>query len=106
MSKTPTRLELHKLVYISNGKIGELLSIDDLNEDERLLLANDIFMNIHIDKRKNDPYEICSRIFSEWGVMCPHRKIRDSKNKFLCQVCGSMIFNRYKNALKKKDIGE
>jgi hypothetical protein len=102
-SRLPTRLELHRLKLAKNNFVGELLSIDDLDEAENKIISEDFFKRIHVKNEDDDNYSIYGQVLSSWGVICPHPKERitvDEKREngvhlyFNCRCCGALVVNR------------
>lgn len=82
-------------MYNKRGCTGTLLKVSELSEEEKDILNREIAMDARVealdfcnemDERVYD--EVQARVFSEWGVMCPHGIIIDMR----CQGCGALVF--------------
>jgi hypothetical protein len=102
-SKTPTRLELHRLKFQQSKGKEQLLLWDELTDAELGLISRDFFSRSLFTKRQLDPYSAYADVLSSWGVMCPHppdrRQTVEMKRDtfigrfFVCGCCGSRIMD-------------
>lgn len=102
--KTPTRLDVHRLLYHWLGRKTSLLQFDSLDEEEKKTISNAVFTNMYLN-RDADKYAVYAETLSDWGVMCPHpqhmRVYPDgssshfhdfSQRWFSCRVCNCTVF--------------
>lgn len=104
LRRTPTRLELHRLKYHWTGKKSALLTYVQLDPEEQRQISEAVFNSVYLDK--SDPYAAYARVFSEWGVACPHPQhkryysgatssivaLRDHR-WYWCDCCGCSCMN-------------
>ncbi len=106
-----TRLEAHRQRWESEGRLGNLLRLEELDRDE-VAIVNRSFL----DRCKSQGYQGVDGIYSayahtlhEWGVMCPHPqhlRLYDGWHRtdvplpsvespwFDCGLCGAAVINR------------
>lgn len=106
-----TRLEAHRRRWESEGRLGNLLRLEDLDRDE-VALVNRTFL----DRCRSGGLDGVDGIYAayalalhEWGVMCPHpqhQRLYDGWHRtdvplqfsdsgwYDCGLCGSAVINR------------
>lgn len=102
-SKTPTRLELHRLKFRQAEGKQAMLLWDELTDAELSLISRDFFSRSFLVQRQSDPYSVYSDVLSSWGVMCPHptekRTVVQMKKDVyigrfsICGCCGSRVMD-------------
>lgn len=98
----PTRLERHRLKFINNNRIGELLRLCDLEPEEKKLVQSEVVQDARVagidfsqdgDEFKFD--KVYLEVLTEWGVMCPHPvssiEKSHSSRAVKCGVCGCLL---------------
>jgi hypothetical protein len=99
---TPTRLELHRLKFHQNGRVGPRLSLQQLSDAEKELIQHDLLEDVRvkrIDFTGDLDEEVFDQVYLEvlcsWGVMCTHPSgsLQPSRHPLArtCSVCGSMV---------------
>lgn len=103
--KTPKRIHIHKLKFHWFGKKTGMIPFDNLDPDEKKVVAEDILMKLHLAKGQN-PYNVYAETLADWGIVCPHpQHMRlysgtkrseiplDDHKWYKCGVCGCSTFN-------------
>ncbi len=110
----PTRLELHRLKYNQNGRRGPLLTIRDLDDQEKEIINREVLQDVRVkridftgDMDEQIFDEVQMSVLSEYGVMCPHPEYSLSPSKVhgsRCNVCGCCLLQplRTKSKAAKK----
>lgn len=104
-SRTPTRLELHRLKYHWSGQTLTPIPFDRLDPEEKGIVARDALTHIYLNRGQN-PYQVYAEVLGNWGVVCPHpqhvRLYSGQKSSpyplaghrwYDCQMCGCSVFN-------------
>jgi hypothetical protein len=96
----PTRLELHRLRYRKEGHKIPLLDMSALDPIEKVLVSNDFFSRLFLERRISHPYEVYGEVLSSWGLMCPHPQ--PVRKDSVCGCCGAQVIrDRHEPAAKR-----
>ena len=94
-----TSIEIHRLKYNQVGRRGPLLSIHQLTDVEKEILNSEILQDVRVqridftgDMDEQIFNEVQSRVFAEWGIMCPHPSMKavDYATHQTCPACGAV----------------
>lgn len=92
-----TRDELLERRRSFSWKSGQLLSYDELSQEELEVVSEEFFSEMRRERR--EPYSLLALVLSRFGVMCPHaracRRWDDS-----CSSCGAFVLRRTEESPK------
>lgn len=73
----PTRLERHRIAFISRKRRGAYLRVFDLTTDEMADLSDQVFSWFSRKREltpgtETDPHQTYLEVLTDWGIICPH----------------------------------
>lgn len=119
MKKKKTHFEEYVEQYKSGQKTGYLLSIEDIEPKDMVLISNKIFRSLSKTNNEDEMYNAYLSVLAEHGIICPHPQHKrlycgyfQSKEPlssypwYECTMCGCGVINELKeegSCEKKKD---